>query len=169
MMQHLVAPPPGARKVRRRVGRGNAARQGNHAGRGMNGQLSRPGSGPKPGFEGGQLPLIKGLPELRGFTNNFKTYFSLVKLETLNQFEPGERITPELLLQRGYVRNLKVPIKILGDGAITHAVTVVAHKFTNSAREKIQAAGGVVEEIWAGNNTVEVAGPVDSTEEETQG
>ena len=168
MMQHLVAPPPGARKVRRRVGRGNAARQGNHAGRGMNGQLSRAGSGPKPGFEGGQLPLIKGLPQLRGFTNNFKTYFSLVKLETLDQFETGERITPELLLQRGYLRNLKNPIKILGDGAVTKAVTVVAHRFTNSAREKIQAAGGAVVEIGAGNNMADLAGAV-SNEEETQG
>jgi len=149
MMQHLVVPPRGARKKRIRVGRGNAARRGNKAGRGMNGQLSRPGRGPRVGFEGGQLPLIKGLPMLRGFTNIFKTQFSLVKLEILEKFEPGERITPELLLKRGYLRNLKNPVKVLGNGEITKAVTVVAHKFTHSAREKIQAAGGTIEELWA--------------------
>lgn len=150
MMQHLLVPPPGARKVRKRVGRGNAAHQGNHAGRGMNGQKSRSGPGPRVGFEGGQLPMIKGLPSQRGFTNNFKTYFSLVKLETLDKFEMGDRVTPELLLQKGYLRNLKNRVKILGDGEITKAVTVVAHKFTGSAREKIEAAGGTVEEIQGG-------------------
>ena len=146
MMQGMIAPPRGARKVRRRVGRGNAARQGNHCGRGMNGQLSRAGRGVRIGFEGGQLPLIKGLPSRRGFTNNFKTQFYIVKVETLAKFESGQRITPELLLEHGYLRDIKNPIKILADGEIDKPVTVVAYRCTATARAKIEAAGGTVEE-----------------------
>lgn len=147
MMEHQLAPHPGARKNRKRVGRGDAAGQGSTAGRGMKGQKSRAGGGARPGFEGGQNALIKGLPMLRGFNNKFKTHYSLVKLETLSQFDAGERITPEVLLQRGYLRNLNRPIKIVGDGQITKAVTVAAHRFTRSAREKIEAAQGRVEEL----------------------
>ena len=113
----------------------------------MKGQKSRSGRGARVGFEGGQLPLIKGLPMRRGFTNKFKTYYSLVKLDSLNVFSDGDRITPELMLSRGYLRDLKQPVKIVGDGEITKAVTVVAHRFTRSAREKIEAAKGSVEEI----------------------
>ena len=113
----------------------------------MKGQKSRSGRGSRAGFEGGQMALIKGLPMLRGFNNKFKTYYSMVKLETLSQFDSGERITPELLLQRGYLRNLNRPIKVVGDGQISKAVTVAAHRFTRSAREKIEAAQGRVEEL----------------------
>jgi len=147
MMEHLLVPPRGARKPRKRVGRGDAAGQGSYSGRGMKGQKARSGSGPRPGFEGGQLPLIKGLPMRRGFTNLFKTYYSLVKLETLEAFEAGDLITPELLWRRGHLRHLKHPVKILGDGQLTKAVTVAAHKFTRSARAKIEAAGGTVQEL----------------------
>jgi large subunit ribosomal protein L15 len=147
MMEHLLTPPKGARKRRKRVGRGDAASQGSYAGRGMKGQKSRSGQGPRPGFEGGQLPMIKALPMKRGFTNIFKTYFALVKLDTLDQFNAGERITPELLRERGYLRDRKKPVKILGDGQLSKSVTVAAHKFTRSAREKIEAAGGKVEEL----------------------
>lgn len=147
MMQHLLAPPAGARRRRKRVGRGNGAHQGNHAGRGMNGQKSRSGPGPRVGFEGGQLPLIKGLPMKRGFTNNFKTHYSLVKLGTLELLETGEQITPELLVQKGYLRSLKNRVKILGDGDLAKPITVVAHKFTSSAKAKIEAAGGTAVEI----------------------
>ena len=147
MMEHQLAPHPGARKNRKRVGRGDSAGQGSTAGRGMKGQKSRSGPGPRPGFEGGQLPLIKGLPMKRGFNNKFKTYYSLVKLEDLDRFDAGDRITPEVLQQRGYVKNLNQPIKILGDGEITKALTVAAHRFTQSAREKIEAAQGRVEEL----------------------
>jgi large subunit ribosomal protein L15 len=147
MMEHLLTPPKGARKRRKRVGRGDAAGQGSYAGRGMKGQKSRSGPGPRPGFEGGQLPMIKALPMKRGFTNIFKTYYALVKLDTLDQFNAGERITPELLRERGYLRDRKKPIKILGDGQLSKSVTVAAHKFTRSAREKIEAAGGKVEEL----------------------
>ena len=147
MMEHQVAPSKGARKARKRVGRGDAAGQGSTAGRGMKGQKSRSGRDLRPGFEGGQLPLIKGLPMKRGFTNTFKTYYSLVKVEALDNFEPGERVTPDVLHQRGYLRNLKQPVKIVGDGEISKAITVVAHKFTRSAREKIESAQGTVEEL----------------------
>ncbi|NQW22134.1 MAG: 50S ribosomal protein L15 [SAR202 cluster bacterium] len=149
MMEHQLAPPKGARQNRKRVGRGDAAGQGSTAGRGMKGQNSRSGGGVPPWFEGGQLPLIKGLPMKRGFHNKFKTYYSLVKLETLEKFDDGDRITAELLLERGYLRNLNLPLKVVGDGEISKAVTVVAAKFTRSAKGKIEAAKGTAEEISA--------------------
>jgi large subunit ribosomal protein L15 len=147
MMEHLLSPPKGARKRRKRVGRGDAAGQGSYAGRGMKGQKSRSGPGVRPGFEGGQLPLIKGLPMKRGFTNRFKTYYSLVKISVLEEFESGANVTPDVLVERGYLRNLKLPVKILGDGELSKPLTVTAHKFTQSARSKIEGAGGRVEEL----------------------
>lgn len=149
MMAHQVAPSKGARKNRKRVGRGDAAGQGSTAGRGNKGQKSRSGGGPPVWFEGGQLPLIKGLPMKRGFHNRFKTYYSLIKIETLENFDEGERITPELLLEKGYLRNLNQPVKIVGDGVISKALTVVAAKFTQSAKQKIETAKGTAEEILA--------------------
>ena len=147
MMEHVLTPAKGARKRRKRVGRGDSAGQGSYAGRGIKGQKSRSGGGPRPGFEGGQLPIIKALPMKRGFSNIFKTYYSLVKLDVLDQFNAGERITPELLREQGYLRDRKKPVKILGDGQLSKSLTVAAHKFTRSAREKIEAAGGKVEEL----------------------
>ena len=148
-MEHLLAPSKGARKNRKRIGRGDAPGQGSTAGRGNKGQKSRSGGGPPVWFEGGQLPLIKGLPMKRGFHNRFKTYYSLIKVETLESFDAGDRITPELLLEKGYLRNLNLPVKIVGDGEISKPVTVVAAKFTQSARAKIEAAKGTAEEIAA--------------------
>ena len=147
MMEHKLVPQPGARRNRKRVGRGDAAGQGSTAGRGMKGQKSRSGGAARSGFEGGQLPLIKGLPMKRGFNNIFKTHYSLISLETLDLFAAGDRITPELLQQRGLLKSLKLPVKIVGDGQLTKAVTVAAHRFTRSAREKIEAAKGSVEEL----------------------
>ena len=147
MMEHQVVPSPGARKRRKRVGRGDAAGQGSTAGRGMKGQKSRSGSSIRAGFEGGQNQLIKGLPMKRGFNNIFKTYYSLISLEILETFNAGDRITPEFLQQRGFLKSLKQPIKIVGDGELTKAFTVAAHRFTGSAREKIEAAKGKVEEL----------------------
>ncbi len=147
MMEHQLVPHKGARKNRKRVGRGDAAGQGSTAGKGMKGQKSRSGGGPRVGFEGGQLPLTKGLPMKRGFTNRFKTYYSLVKIAALDSFDSEDSITPELLHQRGYLRNLKQPVKIVGDGEISKPLTVAAHKFTRSARQKIEAAKGRVEEL----------------------
>jgi len=146
-MEHQLTPPKGARRARKRIGRGNAAGGGTYAGRGLKGQKSRSGFGLIPGFEGGQLRLIKGLPMTRGFNNKFKTYYSLIKLEDLDQFPAGERITPDSLQTRGLIRNQRSPIKILGNGEVSKSLTVAAHKFTQSAREKIEAAGGTAEEI----------------------
>lgn len=146
MMQHQVAPPKGARRHRKRIGRGDSAGQGSTAGRGMKGQKSRSGRGPRVGFEGGQLPIIKGLPMRRGFNNIFKTHYSLVKLETLDQFNDGDVITPQTLVERGCVRNLNQPVKIVGGGDLTKALIVIADKFTRTAREAILAANGSAEE-----------------------
>ncbi len=147
MREHLLNPPRGARKAKKRVGRGDAAGQGSYAGRGMKGQKSRSGNGIVRGFEGGQMRMIKGLPMKRGFTNVFKTQYALVKLETLELFDSGERITPELLRERGLLREKGMPVKVLADGELTKRLTVAAHKFSRSAREKIEAAGGAVEEL----------------------
>lgn len=148
MMEHDISPPKGARRVRKRVGRGDSAGGGSYAGRGMKGQKSRSGPGLRPGFEGGQMPLIKGLPMKRGFNNRYKTYYALVDLDTLQErFEANTQVTPELLHQLGIVRRTKLPVKVVGDGELQQPLTVAAHKFTASARAKIEAAGGSVTEL----------------------
>ena len=148
MMEHQIAPPKGARRHRKRVGRGDAAGGGSYAGRGMKGQKSRSGPGVRPGFEGGQMPLIKGLPMKRGFNNRYKTYYALVNLTTLQErFEANARVTPELLHGLGIIRRPHLPVKVVGDGELERPLTVAAHKFTASARAKIEAAGGSVEEL----------------------
>jgi large subunit ribosomal protein L15 len=148
MMQHQISPPKGARRARKRIGRGDSAGGGTYAGRGLKGQKSRSGKGLRPGFEGGQLPLIKGLPMKRGFNNRYKTYYALVNLDTLTaRFEAGSRVTPEILHQLGIVRRTRLPVKVVGDGDLGHALTIAAHKFTASARAKIEAAGGSIEEL----------------------
>ena len=146
MEQHL-APPKAARRHKRRVGRGDASGRGSYSGKGMKGQKSRSGKSPRPGFEGGQLPLIKRLPMQRGFTNIFKKRFFLLKLETLNCFSDNDEVTPERLEEAGLVDNLKLPIKVLGNGELTKSLIVVAHKFTRSAQQKIETAGGGVKEL----------------------
>ena len=130
------------------MGRGDAAGGGSYAGRGMKGQKSRSGPGLRPGFEGGQMPLIKGLPMKRGFNNRYKTYYALVDLDTLQErFEPNTRVTPEMLHRLGIIRRTQLPVKVVGNGDLQQALTVAAHKFTASARAKIEAAGGSVEEL----------------------
>ncbi|MCE2462322.1 MAG: 50S ribosomal protein L15 [Dehalococcoidia bacterium] len=147
MMEHQVAPTPGTRRNRKRLGRGDASGHGSYSGRGMKGQKSRSGRGVRPGFEGGQLPLIKGLPMRRGFTNIFKKQYHLVKLEELNRFPRDSEVVPESLVRAGILRSIKHPVKILGNGEITVPLRVRAHKFTDSAREKIEAVGGRAEAI----------------------
>lgn len=147
MMEHLVRPKRSARRARRRVGRGDGSGRGTYAGKGMKGQKARSGKGPRPGFEGGQLPLIKRLPELRGFTNIFKKEYALVKVGSLDAIEGKEAVTPEALVQFGLLKNLKLPVKILGDGEVSKALTVSAHKFSGAAQKKIEDAGGKVEVI----------------------
>ncbi len=148
MMEHEISSPKGARRARKRVGRGDAAGGGSYAGRGMKGQKSRSGPGLRPGFEGGQMPLIKGLPMKRGFNNRYKTYYALVDLDTLQErFEANTEITPELLHQLGIIRRTKLPVKVTGDGELQQPLNVAAHKFTAAARAKIEAAGGSVTEL----------------------
>ena len=148
MREHEVSSPAGARRRRKRIGRGDATGKGTYAGRGMKGQKSRSGKFRR-GFEGGQMSLIKGLPTKRGFTNIFRVEYATVKLERLSGFPQGARITPELLHQRGLVRDRNLPVKILGDGELAVPLTVAVHKLTASARSKIESAGGSVEEYQA--------------------
>jgi large subunit ribosomal protein L15 len=142
-----LQPAPGARKERTRVGRGISGGGGKTAGRGTKGQNSRSGGGPRPYFEGGQLPLVRRLPHLRGFTNIWRVAYTPVNLNRLNVFTPGSEVTPEALVAAGLIKSVREAVKILGDGKLDHALTVKAHKFSASAREKILAAGGTVEEL----------------------
>ena len=145
--QNNIAPAPGSRKNRKRVGRGDGSGNGTYSGRGSKGQKSRAGYKMRPGFEGGQLPLIKRLPEKRGFTNIFRVEYGTVSVGKLSKFESGSEVTPEKLVEAGLVKSLKKPVKILADGDIKHPLKVKAHKFTASARAKIEAAKGTVEEV----------------------
>jgi len=129
------------------VGRGNGSGHGTYSGRGCKGQKSRAGYKMRPGFEGGQLPLIKRLPRKRGFTNIFKVAYNPVNIAALNKFEPGSEITPQSLLASGVIKSLKQPIKILAAGEIDRPLVIKANKFSAAARAKIEAAGGKVEEI----------------------
>jgi len=145
--QDELAPAPGAKKNRKRVGRGDGSGHGTYSGRGCKGQKSRAGYKMRPGFEGGQLPLIKRLPQKRGFTNIFRTEYSVVNINKLNMFESGSEVTPESLVASGVVKSLRHPIKILGEGDINHPISVKANKFSAAAKAKIEAAGGTAEEI----------------------
>lgn len=147
MKLHELRPAEGAVRDRKRLGRGTASGQGKTAGRGQKGQWSRSGGGVRPGFEGGQMPLYRRLPK-RGFTNPFKKIYSLVNVEKLNAFEDGTVITPEMLKETGVISKIeKNGVKILGEGNLEKKITIKAHKFTQSATEKIEAAGGKVEVI----------------------
>jgi len=145
--QNELSPPPGSKRGRKQVGRGDGSGHGTYCGRGSKGQKSRSGFSTKPGFEGGQLPLIRRLPRKRGFTNIFKKNYSLVNLDELNKFEAGSEVTPETLVAAGVVRSLRQPIKILARGDITYPLSVKANRFSAAAKAKIEAAGGTVEEI----------------------
>ncbi|HEY91464.1 MAG TPA: 50S ribosomal protein L15 [Dehalococcoidia bacterium] len=147
MRLDILSPAPGARKARKRVGRGNGSGHGTYSGRGCKGQKSRAGYRIKPGFEGGQLPLIKRLPRKRGFTNIFRTEYSVVNLAKLNVFEPESDVNPETLIAAGIVKSKKLPVKILGEGDIDRPLTVKAHRFSAAAKAKIEAAGGKVQEV----------------------
>ena len=146
MKLHELKPNPGSTTNRKRLGRGTATGQGKTAGRGMNGQKSRSGGGVRPGFEGGQMPLYRRLPK-RGFTNIFGTQFAEINVEVLNKFEDGAEITPELLKSEGILKKQLDGVKLLGKGELAKKLTVKAHKFSKSAIEKIEAAGGKAEVI----------------------
>ncbi|RLL40735.1 50S ribosomal protein L15 [Oceanobacillus piezotolerans] len=146
MKLHELKAAEGTRKNRNRVGRGTSSGNGKTSGRGHKGQKARSGGGVRPGFEGGQMPLFQRLPK-RGFTNINRKEYAIVNLETLNRFEDGTEVTPELLLETGVVAKPKAGIKVLGKGAIEKKLTVKAHKFSASAVEAIEAAGGKTEVI----------------------
>lgn len=146
MKLHELKPAAGSRKVRNRVGRGIGSGNGKTSGKGHKGQNARSGGGVRPGFEGGQNPLFRRLPK-RGFTNVNRKEYAIVNVETLNRFEDGAEVTAALLLETGVVSNEKAGIKILGNGELTKKLTVKAHKFSASAKEAIEKAGGSIEVI----------------------
>ncbi len=141
-----LCPSPGAKRERKRVGRGIGSGLGKTSGRGHKGQNSRAGGGKGPGFEGGQMPLQMRLPK-HGFTNIFRTEYALVNVEDLNRFEAGSVVTPEVLKERKMLKQMRDGLKVAGRGELEKALTVKAHKFTKSAVEKIEAAGGKAEVI----------------------
>lgn len=148
MKLHELSPAKGSKHSKKRVGRGPGSGLGKTAGKGEKGQKSRSGYSQRLGFEGGQMPLIRRVPK-RGFTNIFKTEYTVVNLSQLAEL-PSEMtdVTPEVLAERGLVRSGK-PVKVLGDGEIGKALKVTANKFSKSARAKIEAAGGSCEELQA--------------------
>lgn len=146
MKLHELSPAPGSTKERKRIGRGTSSGTGKTAGRGHKGQNSRSGGGVRPGFEGGQNPLYRRLPK-RGFVNPTRKEYAIVNIEELNNFAENTEVTPELLKEQGIIKDTKSGIKILGNGDVTVKLTVKANKFSQSAVEKIEAAGGKTEVI----------------------
>jgi len=147
MKLHDLRAPEGAKKSRKRVGRGISAGGGKTAGRGTKGQASRAGGTKAPYFEGGQLPLVRRLPFTRGFTNIFKVEYTAVNLYRLAMFEANQEVSPASLAAAGIIKSASEPVAILGQGDIDRPLVVKAHRFSASAQEKIQQAGGTVEKL----------------------
>ncbi|AIY04024.1 50S ribosomal protein L15 [Microbacterium sp. APC 3898] len=146
MKLHELKPAEGSRSSRKRIGRGIGSGTGKTAGKGHKGQNARSGGGVRPGFEGGQNPLFRRLPK-RGFTNINRKDYAVVNIEVLNRFDEGTEVTPALLIETGVVSNERSGIKILGNGSLEKKLTVKAHKFSGSAKEAIEAAGGQTEVV----------------------
>ena len=140
-----LSPAPGSRKARKRVGRGQGSGRGRTATRGHKGYKARSGSGIKPGFEGGQMPLQRRLPK-RGFTNIFRKEFTIVNVNQLDGFDAGARIDKQALVDAGLVKKNDNLIKVLGNGELSKSLTIVVDKVSQSARKKIETAGGTIEE-----------------------
>ena len=147
MRQNDLRPPKGAKRSRKRVGRGDSSGYGSYSGRGVKGQKSRSGGGVRLGFQGGGLRLIKALPMMRGFTNIFRKDYSVVNIDRLGGFPASTEVTLDVLLESGLVRDLRKPVKILGRGELDVSLVVEGHKFSTRAREKIEGAGGSVREL----------------------
>lgn len=147
MMQNNLGPKDGSRKNRKRVGRGDGSGHGSYSCAGCKGQKARSGGGPRPGFEGGQLPIIKRLPEKRGFVNIFRKEYAVVNVKSLKVFPAKSEVTPEAMSGAGLVDGLVRPIKVLGDGEIDRPLTVKAHKFSAAAEKRIVDAGGTVQRL----------------------
>jgi len=143
---HRLAPAPGAKKRNKRVGRGVGSGHGKTSCRGGKGQTARSGGSIAPGFEGGQMPLQRRLPK-RGFHNPFRTAYEVVNVGQLAAFDAGAEVTPEALQGRRLLRRGRLLLKVLGDGTLSHGLTVRAHAVSAAARQKIEAAGGRVEII----------------------
>ena len=148
MLLHQIKSPKGANKKRKIVGRGGGSGHGKTSGRGHKGQNARSGRGTRPGFEGGQLPLIRSIPK-RGFTSSTKKIFQIVSLKSLQKFKEDTPITPEILKEKGLIDNAYGLVKILGGGEIKKPLTIKAHSFSKSAEEKIKTSGGKIELINA--------------------
>ena len=142
-LSNLVG-PAGGRKNRKRIGRGIGSGTGKTSGRGENGQKSRSGGSPHPWFEGGQMPLYRRVPK-RGFHNIFAKKYAILNVSSLNHFAEGTTVTPELARKEGLFKKLQDGLRILGQGALEKKLTVRAHHFSESARKKIEEAGGTVE------------------------
>jgi large subunit ribosomal protein L15 len=154
MKLHELRPAEGTKKARKRKGRGIAAGQGKTAGRGTKGQGARSGGGKGPYFEGGQLPLVRRLPYKRGFFSRWKVYYRSVNLGRLGDFPDGAVVDPVALAEAGIIKKASLPVVILGDGELDRALTVKAHRFSATARAKIEAAGGAVEQLpWTVQRT----------------
>jgi len=148
MKLHDLKPAKGSKKNKKRVGRGDSSGRGKTAGRGTKGQKSRSGGAKPAYFEGGQLPLVRRLPRMRGFTNIFKTQFVTVNLDRLNErFEKGAEVTPASLTEVGLIKSPNQLVKVLGRGDLEKPLSIKAHGFSATARSKIEAAGGSVEEL----------------------
>ena len=145
-MLNQLKPVEGARKERKRLGRGIGSGTGKTAGKGHKGQKARSGNQPRPGFEGGQIPFFQRIPK-RGFNNVNRKEYTIVNLSDLNVFEDGETVTPEVLLQRGVISKVLSGVKILAKGSLDKKLTVQAHKFSKVAQEAIEKNGGTVEVI----------------------
>ena len=147
MKLHDLAPSEGAKKARKRVGRGNGSGHGTYSGKGLKGQKARSGGNVNPRFEGGQSPLVLRLPYKRGFHNPFKKQYYIVNLESLKGFEAGTEVTPQLLVEARIIRDTEQKVKLLGGGDIAQALTVKVHTWSQSAQQKIEAAGGTLERV----------------------
>lgn len=146
MKIHELTPAEGSRKKRKRIARGQGSGFGGTAGRGHKGQKSRSGGGPRPGFEGGQMPLQRRLPK-RGFTNIFRKQFSIINIKDLSRFEPNTNLDINAFKEAGLVGKVKDGIKLLGNGDISHPLFIRVHKASKTAKEKIETVGGKVELI----------------------
>ncbi len=146
MKLHDLKPAPGAKKRRKRIGRGPGSGHGKTATKGHKGLLARSGGGKRPGFEGGQMPLIRRLPKF-GFTNPFRTEYTVINVRSFESWSGGDTVGPQAMVDAGLVKRKALPIKILGTGSLKRALVIQAHKFSKSAEEKIRAAGGRVEVI----------------------
>jgi large subunit ribosomal protein L15 len=145
MQLHDLAPTPGSRKAPKRLGRGTGSGHGKTSTKGHKGQNARAGGGVRPGFEGGQMPLTRRMPK-RGFSNEpFRTRYEVLNLTDLEQFEAGTVVTPELLEETRLCKDATKGVKLLGTGDVTKAFTVKVHKISETAKQKIEAAGGKVE------------------------